>query len=203
MLDKAEKTARAALLIANRGYTEDAFILARSLVNLAIDLSYLSARDTDRFETYRAAGRVARRRVAEAADVAPVDEERIDWTSAEKRARLWQKPGAIKQRASKSGCTEIYERAYRHGSSYEHSDAWSLLTYESGQARTKQVVFHLTMLTIAYALAKTHAARQHVFGLTDAATTNAIEAHFLAAFLTKPRAAPAPGHPSHGATASP
>jgi hypothetical protein len=195
MLDKAEKTARGALLLANRGHVEDAFILARSLVNLAINVSYLSTRDTERFISYRATGKIARRRMAQRAGATPIDEDRTDWEDAAKRARRWQAPGAISQRAAKAGCTDLYEHAYRHGSSYEHSDAWSLLTYESGQWRSRAIVFHLTMLVIAYSLTKTHEARGQFFGVSDPTTDTAIKAHFLAAFPQKPTAAPTRARP--------
>jgi len=53
---KAEKTAKAVLHLAPKGYPEDGLILARSLAGLAIDLSYLSANDPERFKTYVAVG---------------------------------------------------------------------------------------------------------------------------------------------------
>ena len=57
--------ARAILLLTTRDRLEDAYILARSLANLSIDLAYLSAKDEDRVISYRAVGRMARRRMAE------------------------------------------------------------------------------------------------------------------------------------------
>jgi hypothetical protein len=130
LMNKALKTARAILLLANRDYPEDAFILARSLAGLTIDLAYLSANDKDRFISYRAVGRTARRRMAEQCGLAPPDAKATDWDDVKARASRWQKAGAIKERAQKSNRLQLYEYAYRHGSSYEHSDAWSLLTYD-------------------------------------------------------------------------
>ena len=65
LMDKADKTARASMILGTRGYAEDGLILARSLASLTIDLNYLSAKDADRFTSYRATGREARKRMAE------------------------------------------------------------------------------------------------------------------------------------------
>src|SRR5437899_356064 len=54
LLDKGVKTANAIFVLVKRDYPEDALILARSLAGLAIDLAYLSARDRERFLSYRA-----------------------------------------------------------------------------------------------------------------------------------------------------
>jgi len=185
MLDKADKTTRAILLLATRGYVEDAFILARSLVNLTIDISYLSTKDSDRFESYRATGKIARRRMARLAGVDPIDEEKRGWRDAKQRAERWQKPGAIFERAEKSGCVDLYKRAYRHGSSYEHSDAWSLLTFEHDQGRAREVVFHLVMLVIVYSVVKTYHAWAQFSGRATPSTEERIKGHFFAAFRPK------------------
>jgi len=185
MLDKADKTTRGALLLATRGYIEDAFILARSLVNLTIDISYLSTKDAERFRSYRATGKIARRRVARLANVDPIDEENTDWTDAKKRAERWQKPGAIFERAEKSGCVDLYKHAYRHGSSYEHSDAWSLLTYEHDQGRAREVVLHLALLVVAYSVVKIYHAWSQFSGRATSSTEDRIKGHFLDAFPPK------------------
>lgn len=184
---RAAKTARGALLLATRGYVEDASILARSLASLAIDLSYLSAGDHDRFLSYEATGRVARRRMAQTAGFAPLDEATTDWSDAKARSAQWQKPGAIAHRATKSGCADLYERAYRHGSSYEHSDAWSLLTFEANQAAARDVVLHLALLVIAYSLVKAYHAWSEFLGDQTPRIEQAIKDHFLDAFPRRAR----------------
>src|SRR5260370_9346935 len=82
LLDKADKTARAVLILGMRGYAEDGLILARSLASLAIDLNYLSAKDADRFVTFMATGREARPRMAEQCGFAPPDAAATDWDDA-------------------------------------------------------------------------------------------------------------------------
>ncbi len=168
--------------LATRGYAEDGFILARSLASLAIDVSYLSAKDADRFVSYRATGREARRRMAEQCGFAPPDAGASDWDNVKARARRWQRSGALYERAVKADRLRLYEYAYRHGSSYEHSDAWSLLTYERQNAKVRDTVLHLSLLIVAYALVEAYQAWSRFFGIEDRATDAAIKRHFLAAF---------------------
>jgi hypothetical protein len=78
-----------------------------------------------------------------------------------------------------------------------------LRTYESGQTRTREIVLHITMLTIAYALAKTYQARERFVGLTDAATANAIEPTFWLRFQHSARSTRSRSPSSGRALASP
>jgi hypothetical protein len=181
-MDKAVKTARAILLLTNRNYPEDAFILARSLANLAIDLAYLSAKDDDRVASYRASGRLARRRIAEQCGFAPPDVDTPDWDDVKKRAKRWQQGGAIKDRAEKSNRGRLYQYAYRHGSSFEHSDAWSLMTYDPENKWARGVIMHLALLVTAYSLSESMKSWAQFFGVSSKDTANAIGRHFLAAF---------------------
>jgi hypothetical protein len=101
LVDKGVMTANAILVLARRDHPEDALILARSLASLAIDVAYLSARDVERFISYRAVGREARRRMAEMVGKRTPDADATDWPEVKERARQWQRGGAIKQRAEK------------------------------------------------------------------------------------------------------
>jgi hypothetical protein len=186
LLDKAEKTARAVLLLVTRGYAEDGLVLARSLAGLAIDVSYLSAKDSDRFVSYRATGLEARRRMAEQCGFPAPHAAASNWKDVKKRAQRWQRGGAIYERAMKSDCLRLYQYAYRHGSSFEHSDAWSLLTYEPENASARDVVLHLALLVVAYSLAKAYQAWSRFFAVDDPTTEEAIKKHFLAAFPAPP-----------------
>jgi hypothetical protein len=172
--------------LGSRGYAEDAFVLARSLANLAIDVSYLKKEDTERFKTYRAVGREARRRMAEQCGFAPPDAAVLDWKAVKSRAKRWQRPGALADRATKGDCLRLYQYAYRHGSSYEHSDAWSLLTYERKNAHAREVVLNVSLLIVAYALAKACQAWCLFFGVEDKQTAAAIVKCFLTAFPEPP-----------------
>src|SRR5262245_52710493 len=87
LLDKGVKTANAILVLIRRNYPEDALILARSLAGLAIDVAYLSARDRDRFISYRAVGLEARRRMAEQVGKEPPDADTTDWQDVKGRVK--------------------------------------------------------------------------------------------------------------------
>jgi hypothetical protein len=104
LADKADTTARAALIVSTRGYVEDGLILARSLASLAIDLNYLCKKDADRFETFVANGRQARRKMIQQCGLTEPDEPNTDWADIKKRAKRWKQSGAIKQRAEKGEC---------------------------------------------------------------------------------------------------
>jgi len=182
LIDKALKTARAILLLANRDYAEDAFILARSLAGLTIDLAYLSANDKDRFISYRAVGRTARRRMAEQCGFSPPDAEAMDWQDVKARSKRWQRAGAIKARAEKANRLRVYEYAYRHGSSYEHSDAWSLLTYDRSNPDGGVVLLHLALMVTSYALTQAMESWSRFFDVTDSNGEAALKKHFLGAF---------------------
>ncbi len=186
LLDKTDKTARAVISLGTRGYVEDALVLARSLASLAIDVAYLSAKDAERFVTYRATGREARRRMAEQCGFAAPDADATDWDDVKARAKRWKRGGAIYTRAQKADCLRLYEYAYRHGSSFEHSDAWSLLTYERRNAKFRPTVFHLALLIVAYALVATYQAWCRFFAIQDQPTDEAIKKHFLTAFPSAP-----------------
>jgi hypothetical protein len=182
LLDKAIKTARAVLLLANRDYAEDAFILARSLAGLSIDLAYLSANERERFTSYRAVGRTARRRMAEQCGFSPPDARATDWDDVKTRANRWQRAGAIRERAEKSKRLRLYDYAYRHGSSYEHSDAWSLTTYDRTNQDGGAFVLHLALLVTSYSLAMAMESWSRFFDVTDSDGEAAIKKHFLGAF---------------------
>ena len=189
LLDKADKTARAAMTLGIRGYAEDALVLARSLASLVIDLNYLSAKDADRFTSYRATGREARRRMAEQCGFAAPDASAADWKDVKARTKRWKQGGAIYQRAQKSDSLRLYEYAYRHGSSFEHSDAWSLMTYDPQNAKFRDTVFHLALLIVAYSLVRAYQGWCSFFAIEDKPTDNAIKKHFLTAFPSAPSGA--------------
>ena len=192
LLDKTDKTARAVILLGSRGYAEDSLVLARSLANLAIDVSYLKKEDADRFVSYRAVGREARRRMAEQCGCSPPDAAATDWDDVKARAKRWQRGGSLHERAKKANRLRLYEYAYRHGSSFEHSDAWSLLTYEPGNAAFRDVVLHLSLLIAAYALVGGYQSWCLFFGIEDNPTDDAIKKCFMAAFPGTERGATGP-----------
>ena len=178
---KAEKTAKAVLQLAPKGYPEDGLILARSLAGLAIDLSYLSANDMERFKTYVAVGLNARRRMAQQCGQPVPDEPAIDWEDVKLRVQQWKSDG-VYGRAQKSNCHLLFDYAYRHGSSFEHSDAWSLMTYERQNAWAREPILNITLLVTSYAAIAVHAAWSRFFSVEDPVTDAALERHFRIAF---------------------
>jgi len=178
LLDKGVKTANAILVLVRRNYPEDALILARSLAGLAIDIAYLSAKDRERFISYRAVGREARRRMAEQTGKKPPDADAPDWQEVKERARRWQQGGAIKQRAEKSDRLAIYEWAYRHGSSFEHSDAWSLMTYDPVNKWARRVVLNQALIITVHAIACAADSWTKFFGVEDLDAETKIKAYF-------------------------
>lgn len=186
LLDKADKTARAVVSLGTESYPEDALVLARSLASLVIDLNYLSAKDADRFKSYRATGREARRRMAEQCGFAPPDAHASDWADVKARAKRWKRGGAIYERAKKADCLRLYDYAYRHGSSFEHSDAWSLMTYDPENAKSRHTVLHLALLIVAYSLVRAYQGWCRFFAIEDTRADEAIKRHFLAAFPAGP-----------------
>jgi len=77
---KARKSIVALHVLATSGYGEDAMIIARSLINLCIDLGYICRTDSDdRARQWIARGRVSRREMAQAFGLTPPDEMTVDW----------------------------------------------------------------------------------------------------------------------------
>ncbi len=120
----------AVMLLAEHGYGADAMIVARSLTGLCIDLAYICAEESDeRARDWIAVGRWARRKMALGFGRETADEHRTDWRAIGARVKRWIGRGAIKDRAKRGSCLDLYDVAYVHGSSFEHSDAWSSSSY--------------------------------------------------------------------------
>jgi hypothetical protein len=123
---RARKAVDAVRILAAWGYGEDGMVLARSLVNVCIDLAYICELDSDdRTEQWIANGRLARRRMAQEFGLKTEDEETADWEKTEKLAKQWRDV-TIEQRAKAAGLENFYKVLYRHGSSFEHSDLWAV-----------------------------------------------------------------------------
>jgi len=109
------------------------------------------------------------------------DEATIDWEDVKIRVQQWNSEG-VYGRAQKADCNLVYVYAYRHGSSFEHSDAWSLLTYERQNAWAREPILNLTLLVTSYASVAVHSAWSRFFSVEDPATDAALERHFRIAF---------------------
>jgi hypothetical protein len=128
---KAVKTLDAIRISCESGYGEDAMVLARTLVNLAINLRYIGrAQDPDECaRDFVAAGRVARRDfLRQFPQHSPEWGKHVDWPALEARAQRWNRV-SIWKRACEAGMEDFYNEFYRFGSSYEHSDSASLGGY--------------------------------------------------------------------------
>lgn len=139
---KALKTLDAIRIASESGYGEDAMILARSLVNLAINLGYIGrALDPDeRARDFVAAGRVARRDfLRQFPQHDPDWGKEVDWPALEERAKRWD--GArIRKRAIEAKMEDFYREFYCFGSSYEHSDSASLGGYFGASDENNQEI---------------------------------------------------------------
>jgi hypothetical protein len=139
---KALKTLDAIRLLCESGYGEDAMILARSLVNLAINLGYIGrAPDPDeRASDFVASGRIARRDFLRQFPQHPADWRKdVEWAALEERAKRWDGI-RIRDRAHEAGMDDFYREFYRFGSSYEHSDSASLSGYFGASDETNQEI---------------------------------------------------------------
>lgn len=118
---KAWKTIHAIHLLARKGYGEDAIVLARSLTNLCIDLSYICKEHPDeRARQWIAEGKVQRFEMAR--DLGTPIPDEAEYRTLKAKSGKWLN---IKERAKRGGSLAFYLTNYRHGSSYEHSDSWS------------------------------------------------------------------------------
>jgi hypothetical protein len=129
LFGRARKSVSAVRLLASSGYGEDAMAVGRSLVNLCIDLAYIVQEELDdRTELWIANGRLARRAMALEFGLRTEDEDTTDWNAVESLANKWRAVN-IYERAKATGLENFYKVLYRHGSSFEHSDTWSLQAF--------------------------------------------------------------------------
>jgi hypothetical protein len=184
LMTKGLKTASAVLALNkdDRDYSEDALILSRSLASLAIDLAYLSANDADRFTTYRAMAAHAQKTMADQCGIAlsPEVETAFDWQDIKTRVDRWR-GGGLRRRAEKSKRLPLYDYAYRHGSSFEHSDGWSLLTYLPENRWAAEVIRTLGLTTTSHALRMALGSWMAFHGVKDLEADARLEAEFLKA----------------------
>jgi hypothetical protein len=140
---KAWKTAQAVYILATEGYGEDATILARSLTNLSIDLSYICHEDPEgRARQWLAHGWWERIRMAHDLEIHQLDTEQNEYNTeaGQALAKEWNNV-TIRQRAERSGQLHFYRTAYRHGSAFEHSDSWSVQSFV--EVQDDHVLLHL------------------------------------------------------------
>ena len=125
---KALKTLDAIRITCESGFGEDALILARSLVNSTINVSYIGrgVDPDERARDYVASGRIAHRKfLLQFGPLPPGWDKDVDWPTTEERAKRWDNV-PIADRAREAGVSALYEQTYRFGSSFEHSDSASL-----------------------------------------------------------------------------
>src|SRR3989337_1657901 len=127
---KAWKTAKAIRVVASQGFGQDAFVLARSLTNLTIDLVYICAEDPDeRARSWMANGKIAYHRFnKQTAEATSSNRGDADGQKTEELASKWRNK-TIRDRAVAIGMQRTYDIAYRFASSFEHSDSLSALAF--------------------------------------------------------------------------
>ncbi len=129
LFGRARKSISAVRLLASSGYGEDAMVVCRSLVNVCIDLGYIVSEESDeRTEQWIANGRLARRTMAAEFGLRTEDESNVDWGAVEVFAKKWRAVN-IYERAKATGLENFYKVLFRHGSSFDHSDTWSVQAF--------------------------------------------------------------------------
>ena len=129
LFGRARKSVGAVRLLASSGYGEDAMAIGRSLVNVCIDIAYITQEESDtRTEFWVANGRLARRAMATEFGLLTEDEHTTDWNVVETLAKKWRAVN-IYERAKATGLENFYKVLYRHGSSFEHSDTWGVQSF--------------------------------------------------------------------------
>ncbi len=104
-------------------------VVCRSLVNVCIDLGYIVSEESDeRTEQWIANGRLARRTMAAEFGLRTEDESNVDWGAVEVFAKKWRAVN-IYERAKATGLENFYKVLFRHGSSFDHSDTWSVQAF--------------------------------------------------------------------------
>jgi len=103
LFGRARKSVSAARLLASSGYGEDAMAIGRSLVNVCIDIAYITQEESDeRTELWIANGRLARHAMAAEFGLRTEDEHTTNWNAVEALAKKWR-------------AVNIYERAKATG----------------------------------------------------------------------------------------
>jgi hypothetical protein len=198
LLPKALKTTGAILRLLDAEDVEDAVILARSLAGICIDLAYIagggdSGETDDRARDWRASGLWAERTFAQRVGLDVPNADRYDWEDVRARKQRWQGPGAIEHRARVGKVYEVYNWAYRHASSFEHSDSWSALVFAEGGEKYRPVLAQGALVTAAAALWGVVQAWAKLCRVDIDAVNQEVEGIFEAASSTEPRA----GSPPH------
>lgn len=139
LFGKATKSLDAIRLLCETGFGQDAVILTRSLVNLAINLWYIgSAPDPDeRALDYNASRWMAQRRFFANFPGRPTAlPEPPNLAEIEERAKRWDAvtilDNTILDKTKGSDLDDTYREVYRFGSSMDHSDSWSAGAYYAG-----------------------------------------------------------------------
>jgi Family of unknown function (DUF5677) len=132
---KAMKSFHAVHLLARGGYGEDAMDIARTLTNLCIDLGYICHKDSDaRSRQWIAFGALERLKMQRAVTGKLTKTQEARQGRLKTLTKSWTDL-KIEGRAKQSGRFMVYATAYRHLSSYSHSDSWSTGSFlkDSGQ----------------------------------------------------------------------
>jgi hypothetical protein len=129
LFGKIWRSFNAARILAQEGYGPDAMVVARSLVNGAIDLAYIVGADSEeRARQWCAVGEKAQQNYQEQFEEVPARNQDLNRARIGARPKDWEKM-KIKKRAEAAGLEDLYKIAYKAGSSPEHSDSWSSIDY--------------------------------------------------------------------------
>jgi hypothetical protein len=142
LFGKVWKGCDATVVLCEMGFGEDALIVARSLLNLAINMAYIQRGGTpsELAHAFVAAGMLAHKKFRDLTLAQLTEDQRrqivdfpggpksdAEWEEIKNDAKKWNDI-KIQCRATRSGLDAYYD-LYRYASSIEHSDAWSSRTY--------------------------------------------------------------------------
>lgn len=129
LFGKIWRSFTAARILAHEGFGPDAMVVARCLINATIDLGYIVKENSEeRARQWRAVGTKTQRDYGQQFGKTSDGTQHVNWARVEERAKQWEKLG-IHKRAKCAGLEDLYQIAYKAGSSPEHSDSWSSIDY--------------------------------------------------------------------------
>ena len=138
MTGKACKTHEATVMLAERGFGQDAGLLLRSLLDLVVNALWLAKDPCQRMEMWLEFDWILRQRIPLSLEKAEENKETVDTIEIEarrvkekygyKRGDTWSRK-SIESMAREVGLGDLYKYAYRTLSNIEHSASRGFVSY--------------------------------------------------------------------------
>lgn len=118
----------------------------------------------------------------------------MNWSEIGKLAKQWRDT-SIYERADQGALADLYTTAYRHGSSFDHSDSWSALSYlrrvgtdvELRTARSDDFLVAHALFVAAFAFLKIVLIRARFYCVPSEDAEEQMEKMFSAGFISEPQ----------------